>query len=80
MSELSKLINVETEFNAINDFLDWLDTQEIRLTKMDAETYNYELIYDSPQSLAYRFFDINPLKLEAERRKILDDFRKANLS
>lgn len=72
--ECTKLSNNHDEVSAILDFLEWLGGEKIQLGKYGQRgdlMYHMTPIAESAQSLVYRFLDIDPVKLEEERRDML---------
>jgi len=65
---------------AISEFLEWLDTQGIVLARPDMVTKALPRCWHLPiterhESLLERFFGIDPVALENERRAMLADMR-----
>lgn len=57
------------------EFLDWLASQGLVITRF-AE--NGEFSHELGQSLVYSFFGVDPVKLERERRQMLDELRSSS--
>ena len=82
MSECEKLSRRTREWNAIYPFVEWLQEQGIVLSRYfkDKEANQYEHlqpISESLQDLLYRYFNVDYIQLEKERREILANLRKA---
>ena len=82
MSECEKLSNRTLEWNAIYPFVEWLQEQGIILSRYfkDNEGNLYEHlqpISESLEYLLYKYFDVDFIQLETERREILSNLRKA---
>ena len=61
--------------NTVQEFLDWLDEQGIRLAE-SAGTGELCCIGDSKEKVMARFFGIDLNKLELEKRAMLDSLRE----
>jgi len=89
MPECDKLNDRRDEWNAIYPFIEWLQEKRIwlahRTTKREFYGEGYEdepmdTLVPIPQileTLLYEYFDVNPAKLEQERRRLLSSLREA---
>lgn len=62
-------------FRAIQQFLEYLDSEGIRIVRRNKSVPYVELCEltdDEKLKLIYSFFEINPVKLEEERRLMLE--------
>lgn len=84
MPECKKLSKRTVEWNIIFPFLEWLSENNMCIavwnSKKDVGNDHYLLenprpIGQSPESLLYKYFQIDVNKLEQERRKILESLR-----
>lgn len=76
--ELDKLLDKTTAFNAIMQFLDYLDDEDIVLRRFSEDT---GLTYvERKANLPYEFFDIDPKEVEKERQAILEFLQVFNVS
>ena len=76
MNECDRLAAVKDESQVIGEFLDWLSVQGIALAKPDEETASlppcwFLPIQEGPEDLLARFFEIDLIKLDDEKRAIL---------
>lgn len=72
MSEMEKArLNAPARV-AIMEFLDWLDAKAIRLAKY-GDGQHLEMVTKSKVELVDEYFEVDPVKLEAERRLSLLD-------
>lgn len=58
----------------VQDFLEWLGEQGIRLARYDRETYSEAVLFEVRErhdDLVYSFFEVDPGKLETDRREML---------
>lgn len=58
----------------VQDFLEWLGQQDIRLARYDRETYSEAVLFEVRErhdDLVYSFFEVDPGKLETDRREML---------
>lgn len=82
--EHEKLKLVKDKSQAIGEFLEWLQQQGILLCTerpgADEDGYQdaYRHHHESTENLLARFFNIDLTKIEAEKREMLDEMRKAN--
>lgn len=77
--EHDKLTKVKDQSQLIGEFLDWLGTQGIHLASYpyDDSEHLWELFQTREELLAQRF-DINLVKLENEKRQMLEEIRATN--
>jgi len=76
MSECKKLSDRTEDWNVIYPFMEWLQEQGIVLSKYytDQEGDSYEHlqpISKNIDTLLYEYFNVDPTKLEKERRELL---------
>ena len=76
-----KLSKRSEEWNHIYPFLEWLQEQGIVLAKYEPDEFssiypNLQPISESIQDLLYKYFEIDPIKLEEERRELLKKLRE----
>lgn len=77
MSECKKLAKRTDEWNAIYKFYEWLQEQRITLARWDDRlSYGITPVTKHIQDLLYEYFEVNPIKLEQERREILRKLRE----
>jgi len=81
MSECEKLNKRSEEWNHIYPFLEWLQEQRIVLARYEPDKFssiypNLQPIRKSIDDLLYEYFEIDTLKLEEERRELLQKLRK----
>ena len=65
-------------FRAIQQFLEYLDSEDIRIVRRNKNVPYRELCEltdDEKTKLIYSFFEINPVKLEEERRLMLEGMK-----
>jgi len=75
--ECDKLVKVSKESQSIGAFLDWLLGEKGFVICESYETDNdYVPISPGIEGLLSEYFKIDPVKVEIERRKILDSLRK----
>lgn len=72
---------VEEQVRAIREFLEWLRTEEIALSRADEKTGGpppcwHLPIHESYDALLARYFAIDSTALETERRAILQEAAK----
>ena len=89
MPECDKLNDRRDEWNAIYQFKEWLEEKKIwlahRITLREFYGEEYEdepmeTLVPIPQTietLLYEYFDVDPAKLEQERRRLLSSLREA---
>jgi len=89
-NEVEKLVRHTDEWNHIYPFMEWLQEQGIHLYRNRTEEEKQALeesgygwgkddhigVSKSIEQLLYEYFGVDPKKLEAERRAILDQLRK----
>lgn len=74
--ECEKLAEARDQIFLLQDFLDWLNSEGIYLADYK-EGGNYLSLVNAPiHELFHRFLGIDSSKLEEERKKIVDSFRK----
>ena len=75
MAELEKWADAQAELAPINDFLDWLEKNGIELATMQhfdgAREPKLSLMVQTRTTLLYRYVNVDPTKLENERRDLL---------
>jgi hypothetical protein len=72
--EHEKMAKITDKSQAIGEFLTWLgDEKSIYLT--DHSDYRLEGIPVQWGPLLYEFFEIDPVKIETEKRAMLDEMR-----
>jgi len=86
MKDCEKLSQYTDEWNAIYPFIEWLHQNHmciaVWLTKEEVEKDQEYLLehpypYSQPiETLLYKYFGINPEKMERERREILAQLAK----
>ena len=77
--ECDKLHAVKDKSLLLTEFVDWLESQQMRICKMvDSDYAPYEAITESYEKLFAKFFDIDLDKLEKERVRMLEALRNAN--
>ena len=62
-------------FRAIQQFLEYLDSEGIRLVQRNKDVPYIELnelCEDEKLNLIYKFYEVNPVRLEDERRMMLE--------
>ena len=75
--EHDKLQNVADKSQAVGDFLEWLGTEkEIRLMAL-GKTGHYIPVYTSTEKLLSEFFEIDLVKLEAEKLTMIEVLRQS---
>lgn len=74
--ESDKVLAVQKQSQACGEFLDWLKQEKLLML---CEDINGEWMptFKSTEKLLQEFFDIDPDKLEKERRAMLDELRGA---
>lgn len=60
----------------VGDFIEWLGTQRMEIAVHDPRYDCLVPCLKSRDALIASFFDINPVRLEAEKVAILEEFRK----
>jgi hypothetical protein len=81
--ECDRMLAVKEKSQLIGEFLDWLGSQGLTICRLRDVTCDGEEIdpqqylpnRESIEQLLARFFSIDLVKVEAERRKILEDLR-----
>lgn len=80
--ECEKLSAVRPEMMKITTFVEWLEEQGIKLCSPDDGggmfSSGYAPVSESVEKILHRYFEIDPKKLEDERRLILERAREAN--
>jgi len=74
--ESDKALAVKDCAQACGEFLDWLH-QEKAFTLCEVVNGEYLPVFRSTEDLLHEFFEIDPVKLEKERRAMLDELRGA---
>jgi hypothetical protein len=85
--ECDRLNAVSSEVSTLSEFLEWIQSDGLVLCRlddtgkicMDANVFEYFATHESAQDLIYRFFAIDPGKLDRERRAILDELRALDM-
>jgi hypothetical protein len=77
MPECEKMAAVQVESRAISGFLGWLDEQGIELCERAEGSFGGNLfpILTGREELLARYFDIDLVKVENERRALLASLR-----
>ena len=75
MSECDKMLAVGDKSQPIGEFLEWLIGQGLIICKFSDNHGEYIPHYEPIERLLARFFGIDLDKVEAEKRKILEDLR-----
>lgn len=68
------LNEVGTEYRAIRQFLEWLQTEQIFLATYVKGRHYPVSLGKSDDELALKFLEIDPVALEEDRREMLADF------
>lgn len=78
--EAEKLAQASRERIVLDAFLEWCEDQRIELGKWESGTLNdnFEPLVEKPRDIVFRYLGIDPKKLEAERKALLDMQRSAN--
>lgn len=73
MNELEKWNKIHDDSLIINEFIEFLSSKGYSIENIQGE-YGYVKIGPVPnsQDLIYQFFGIDPIKLEKERRELLE--------
>lgn len=78
-TECDKLVAVRAESQAIGQFLDWLEEQGIFLAsdqKVERRREKVTLpVYEGKEQMLARYFEIDLVKVENERRALLRSLR-----
>lgn len=75
---LAKMAEVKDRSQVIGEFIEWLGGEGIELGRW-TQSGNYCLpISDSIEQLLAKYFEIDLVAVENERRAILDEVRKGN--
>jgi len=82
MSELEKHSQTFEQRKTIEEFLDWLNEIEVLLGSYihpfeDSDTERMAPILKNRQELLDEYFDIDPARLEKERRELLEQTRRS---
>lgn len=78
MNELEKYSQVFEQRKTVEEFLDWLNEEEILLCSLLREgrvVERWAPILKNRQELLDKYFDIDPVQLGKERRKLLEQLR-----
>lgn len=73
-----KLVQHKAHVEAVSEFLDFLEAQNLHIAKYSGEA-GYEQLYTYPMSkgnLIGMFLGIDPIALEAEKRQMLEALKK----
>ncbi len=78
--ECEKLSEVAAEKQAICNFLEWAEQNNLHLCTFNPKLNydNYSRTPESVEKITHRFYGIDDLKLEEERRAMLDRQRELN--
>lgn len=78
--ECEKLNIWSNEYNALSEFVEWLQDQGIQFAAnqlvtddWDNEVTKFMPMRERSEDMIYRFLDIDPKKLETERRELLEN-------
>lgn len=75
--ECEKLGRVHEQIVTITQFMEWLSSEHVMLGKYLADwAESFQPISENTDQLLYRYFEIDPQKLEQERRAMLEKLRK----
>lgn len=74
MSELDKMEAVKEKSQAIGEFLEWLGGEDIALCRYREKFGRYIPFALNIEELLAAFFEIDLIKAESEKRKLLADF------
>lgn len=74
--EHAKLEHLGAERTLLNEFLDWLSSQGVFLVRYASD--NEDVPVTEHAALAAKFLGIDESRLEAERRAMGDELRRAN--
>jgi len=77
--EHEKLKKIQKQSQTIGTFLDWLQNERkptLQLCQVDTEVEHYYPTHVGIQDLLSEYFKIDLVKLEKEKREILDEFRR----
>ena len=76
LSELNKWSNCHEDVIVIEDFLEWLETEGILLCTHETDEWGtrFSIVSKSHRQLLEKYFRIDPIKLEQERREILSGY------
>jgi hypothetical protein len=77
-TELDKMHKVHPQSQAVGEFLEWLQEENLALCRYDKATRQYYPNCTSVEDLLAKHFGIDLDKVERERRAILDGIRAAN--
>jgi hypothetical protein len=75
LPEHQKVKDLDGKGQVLQDFLEWLDEQGIRLATYPGETEWMAPIHEGRGNLIARYFNIDLQKLDDEKRLILDELR-----
>jgi hypothetical protein len=81
LPEIAKLKGVMHQSQAIGEFIDWLEEQDIHIccyADYDGRQRRTELTYlnEGKEKLLARYFEIDLNRVDDEKRAILEDLRK----
>lgn len=71
MSELDKWADAQPSMAVLREFLEWCDGQKIALAKARPSGTWYLPLLEDREALLARYFKVNTVKLENERRALL---------
>lgn len=74
--EHDKLSEVKTQTQAIGEFLDWASDSGVQLCRLEDNDHFYPVGSFMPLLAEWAGIDMD--KIEAEKRQMLDELRKAN--
>lgn len=74
MSEMEKFSGAHATLETIRDFLEWCDGQKIELAAWTPHGTRMLPIIEGREGLLMRYLDLDPVKLENERRALLAHF------
>lgn len=69
--ELAKFADAAPSMQVIREFLEWLDAQSIDLAKLSPHGSRYLLHMEDREAMLHRYFNIDAVRLETERRALL---------
>ena len=79
MNELEKMKHCQNESQAIGQFIEWLQEQEMDICEWTNQTSEFGEFFPTSKTieqLLAEYFGINLNKAEEERLKILEEYRK----
>lgn len=78
--ECNKLRSLSQERAVISDFLEWLRSNNRWICESWGTFGRFDAIHESDDSLIMRFLEIDPVKLEEERREMLAALQEPELT